>query len=50
MCDISKLNYYLFEWMKIAGANLFEYMNLYLLRVTTWHETYLCKCMNLDLL
>jgi hypothetical protein len=50
MCDISKLNYYLFEWMKIAGANLFEYMNLYLLSVTTWSDTYLYKCMNLYLL
>ena len=27
MSHISKVNYYLFECMKIAGANLFEYMN-----------------------
>jgi len=35
MSRISKVNYYLFVCMKIAGANLFEYMNLDLLSLST---------------
>ena len=50
MSHISKVNYDLFEYMKIAGAHLFEYINWDLLSLSTWNETYLCKYMNLDLL